>query len=84
MAKNIFAPLATMSSASARGGFIQRNMHKRGVVRAGKGITLIISNEDIDDIIRIIKSLKNSGVLSHGIGGEAKHEIKKQKGVLFY
>ena len=38
-------------------------MRGRGVVAAGKGITLVVSNEDMDDIIRIIKSLENSGIL---------------------
>ena len=37
-----------------------------GVLRAGKEITWIISNENTD-IIRIIKSLKNSGVLIDGL-----------------
>ena len=32
-------------------------------MRAGKGITLFISNEDMNDIIKIIMSLENSGVL---------------------
>ena len=34
-----------------------------GVVRTGKGITLVISNEDTSYIIRITKSLENPGVL---------------------
>ena len=34
-----------------------------GVARAGKGIALVITNEDADNIIRILKSLENSGVL---------------------
>ena len=70
-AKNFLAPLATMVSASAIDGTIQREMRgrgaivtgKAGAVKAGKGITLVIVNEDMDDIIRIIKSLENSGVL---------------------
>ena len=33
-----------------------------GVVRPGRGITLIISNEDMDDS-RIIESLENLGIL---------------------
>ena len=35
----------------------------RGVVRAGKRITKVISNKDMDHIIKIIKPLENSGVL---------------------
>ena len=32
-------------------------------MRAGKGVTLFISNEDMNDIIKIIMSLENSCVL---------------------
>ena len=38
-------------------------MKHEGVVRAGKRIILIISNEDMDDTIRVIKSIENSGVI---------------------
>ena len=31
------------------------------------GIDLVSSNEDVNDIIRIIKSLENSGVLIDGV-----------------
>ena len=36
---------------------------REGIVRAGKGITLFNSNEDMNIINRIIKSLANSGML---------------------
>ena len=35
--------------------------------------------EDINDIINVIKSLKNSGVLIDGVTETVKYEIKKQK-----
>ena len=57
MAKTVLAPLATMSSASSTDGAIERKIHGRGVARAGIEITLVILNEDMDDIIRIIKSI---------------------------
>ena len=52
LAKTFLAPLASLASASAIDGAIQRKMHGRGAtatsgasaVRAGKGITLVISN----------------------------------------
>ena len=47
-----------MASASAIDGAMKIKMSGRGVARAGKGITLIISNEDMDDVIRVIKHLK--------------------------
>ena len=43
LAKNVFAPLGTMASASAIDGAIQRKICKQAAVRAGKGITLVIS-----------------------------------------
>ena len=44
-----------------------------------KKIILFILNEDINDNIKIIKSLEDSGVLIDGITETVKHEIKKQK-----
>ena len=52
----------------------------KGAVRAGKGFTLFISNEDMNDIIKIIKSLEDSGVLIDGVTETVKHEIKRQEG----
>ena len=47
-------------------------------MRAWKGLTLFVSNEDMNDIIKIIKSLENSGVLIEGVIETAIHEIKKK------
>ena len=44
-------------------GTVQRKMQGRSVAAAGKGINLVISNDDMGDIIRIIKSLENLDVL---------------------
>ena len=52
----------------------------KGVVRAEKGFTLFTSNGDMKDIIKIIKSLEDSGVLVDGVTEAVKHEIKKQGG----
>ena len=48
-------------------------------MRAGKGFTLFISNEDMNDIIKIIKSLEDSNVLIDGITETVKHETKKTR-----
>ena len=80
LAKNVLAPLSTMSSASTIDGATQRKMCGKGAVRAEKGITLVISNEDMDDTIRIIKSLENSDVLIDGVSETVKHEVKQQGG----
>ena len=47
---------------------------------SGKETTLVISNEDMDDIIRMIKLQENSGALIDGVSETVKHEIKKQEG----
>ena len=49
-------------------------------MRAGKGFTLFISNEDMNDIIKVIKSLEDSDVLIDGVTETVTHEIKKQEG----
>ena len=49
-------------------------------MRAWKGFTLFILNEDMNDIIKTIKSLEDSGVLTDGITETVKHGIKKQEG----
>ena len=38
-------------------------MSGKGALREEKGFTLFSSNEDMNDIIKIIKSLESSGVL---------------------
>ena len=56
-----------------------RKISGKGAVRAVKGFTLCISNEDMNDIIKIIKSLEDSGVLIDGVTETVKHEIKNKK-----
>ena len=48
-------------------------------MRTGKGFTLFFVKEDMNDIIKIIRSLEGSGVLIYGVTETIKHEIKKQK-----
>ena len=42
--------------------------------------TLIISNEEMNDIMKIIKSLKGSGLLVKCVSETIKNEAKEQKG----
>ena len=50
------------------------------MLRAVKRITLVILNEDMDDIFRIIKSLENLDSLIEGVSETVKHETKNQEG----
>ena len=50
----------------------------RGATRAGKGLTLFISNKDMNEIIKITKSLVDPNVLIDGITETVKHKIKNK------
>ena len=41
---------------------------------------MFISNEDMDDIFKVIKSLEDSGVLIDGVTETVKHEMKREEG----
>ena len=42
--------------------------------------TLIISTDEMDDILKIVKSLENSGLLLKGVSETIQHEAKEQRG----
>ena len=54
-------------------------MYGRRVIRAGKGITFVILNYDMDGTIEIIKSFENSRVLIDGVSEKAKHETANKE-----
>ena len=74
LAKNVLAPLRLTAAMSAIDGSIKKKMLGSGT------ITLIISNDEMNDIIKIVKSLENSGVLLKGISETIQHEAKEQRG----
>ena len=58
---------------------LERKISEKGAVRAGKGFILFVSDEDMNDFIKITKSLEDSGALIDGVTETIKHEIKKQE-----
>ena len=62
-----------LSKIIQSGGFLGRLLHNNNT-------TLIISNDEMDDILKIIKSLEDSGVLLKGVSETIQHEAKKQGG----
>ena len=56
-----------------------RKISGKGAVRAGKGFSFFILNEDVNNIFKIIKSLEDSGVLIDGVTETVKYEVKKQE-----
>ena len=79
LAKNVLAPLGLTAAMSAIDGNIQNKIHSSGATK-GAGVKLIIEQEDMNDIIKIIKALENSGILLKGVSKAIKNETKEQKG----
>ena len=51
----------------------------------GSGATaLVISNDEMDDILKIIKSPENFGVLLKGVSETIQHEANKEEDFLVY
>ena len=47
----------------------------------GSGFTtIVISNEEMNDIMKIVKSLEESGLLIKGVSEAIKNEAKEQQG----
>ena len=57
LARDNLTELVSSSASSAINKF-ERKISGKGVVRAVKVFTLFISNEDMNDIVKIIKSLE--------------------------
>ena len=58
----------------------ERNISGKEALRTRKRLPLFISNEDMNDIIKIKKPQEDLGVLFDGVTETVKHEIKKQEG----
>ena len=46
----------------------------------GSGVKLIIEQEDMNDIMKIIEALENSGILLKGVSKTIENETKEQRG----
>ena len=75
LAKSVLIPLGLTAATSATDAPIHKKIFGSAVT------TLIISNEEMNDIIKKIKSLEESGLLIKGISETIKNEAKEQKGV---
>ena len=73
LAKNVLAPLGLTAAMSVIDGSIQKMIH-------GSGVKLIIEQEDMNDILKIIEALENSGILLKGVSKTIENETKEQIG----
>ena len=78
LAKSVLLPLELSVGMSAADAAIQKKIH-------GSGSTaLITSNEEMEDIMKIVKSLEESGLLIKGIFEIIKNKTKEQKRELLW
>ena len=76
--KSVIKPLGMLgltAAASATDAAINKK-----ILGSGNHITLIISNDDIQDLLKIVKSLEDSGILFDGITATVENDVKEQKG----
>ena len=73
LAKNVLAPLGLTVAMSAIDRSIQKKIHDSGV-------ELIIEQEDMNDIMKIVEALENSGILLKGVTKTIENETKEQRG----
>ena len=85
LAKNILAPLGIKKNQNSKkfknsgiqefkNAGIQKKIHGSGTT------TLIISNEEMNDITKIFQALEDSNILLKGVTKTIKNETKEQKG----
>ena len=73
LAKSVLIPLGLTAAAADAG------IHEK-TLGSGHNNTTIISNDEINGIIKIIKSLEDSGLLLKGVTETVQNEVKEQKG----
>ena len=74
LAKNALASLGITVAASAIDAGIQKKIHGSGTT------TLIIPNEEMNDIMKIVQALEYSDIFLKGVTKTFKNETKEQKG----
>ena len=74
LVKSVLIPLGLTAAASAADAGIHKKILGSGTT------TLIISNDEMEDIIKIVKSLEDSGLLLKGVTETVQNEVKEQKG----
>ena len=75
LAKSVLIPLGLTAAASAA----DSGIHKK-IFGSGHNTTLIISNDKMKDILKIVTSLEDSGLFLKGVSETIKDEAKEQKG----
>ena len=77
LAKSVLISLGLMAAASAMDEVIQNKIYGSVIT------TLIISNKEMKVIMKILKSLEESGLLIENVSKAIESETREQKGRFF-
>ena len=77
LAKSVLIPLGLTAAASAADAGIHKKILGSGHYN---NTTLIISSGEMDDILKIVKSFEDFGVLLKGVSETIQNEAKEQRG----
>ena len=78
LGKNVLAILEITAAASA----IDAGIHKK--THGFATTTLIISNEEMNDIMKIVQALEDSNILLKGVTKIIKNETKEKRRIFKY
>ena len=77
LAKSVLIALGLTAAALAADAGIHKKISGSG---HNNNTTLIISNDEMDHILKIVKSLEDSGVLLKGVSETIQNEAREQRG----
>ena len=78
LAKNVLIPLGLTAAPSASDAAVQNKTFE------ARTTTLILSNEEMNNFMKILKPLEESSLLITSIGKTNKYEAKEQKEISQY
>ena len=79
LAKSVLIPLGLTAAASVADTGIHKKILESG--KQNKTKILIILNDEIEDIMKIVKSLEDSGLLLKGVSEKFKMKQRNKRGI---
>ena len=76
LTKSILIPLGLTAAASA----VDAGIHKKILGSGHNNTTLTTSNDEMDDILKIVEYLEDSGALLKGVSETIQNETKEERG----
>ena len=84
LAKSVLVPSGLTAATSAADAAVRKRIlgsgHRSSPSASHNNTILIISNDEMKEIIQIVKSLEDSGLLLKGVSTTIQNKAKEQKG----